>query len=368
MSLPSPHRPCERLLVVMPSWVGDAVMAMPTLRALDRLYPQARITALVKPLVRPMLESCPWVDRLLTLRNPRPGFRGDKRRKSLFYWAKRLSAGRFDAAVLLPNSFRSAVLIRMAGIPRRVGYGRDGRSTLLTDVLLPLKQGGRYIPVPTLDYYLALAGYLGAIDPDPRMELFTTPQDDRRVDGMLQAAGYAVDDSRPLILLNPGANYGQAKMWPPERFAAVADACHQRLGAVVAVNASPRERATVQMLLQATRAPMIELPSLGMNLRLLKSLAKRASVMVTNDTGPRHIAAAMGLPVVTVFGPTDPNWTTIPFELERQVSMPVFCGPCQKKTCPLDHRCMTLVTPEMVFDRVADLCRQRQLAAKQEGS
>lgn len=359
MTLPCPHRACERLLIVMPTWVGDAVMAMPTLRALDQLYPQAHITALVKPLVRPMVESCPWIDRLLTLRNARPGVRGDKRRKSLFYWAKRLASGKFDTAILLPNSFRSAILVRMAGIERRVGYGRDGRTTLLTDALLPLKQDGRYVPVPTLDYYLSLAGYLGSVDPDPRMELFTTAEDDARVDAMLASAGYAKGDPRPLLLLNPGANYGQAKMWPPERFAAVADFCQKRFAAVVAVNASPKERATVEMLLAAARAPIIELPRLGMDLRLLKSLSKRASVMLTNDTGPRHIAAAMNLPVVTVFGPTDPAWTTIPFAQERQVSVPVFCGPCQKKVCPLDHRCMTQVTPEMVFRQVAGLLEQR---------
>src|SRR5580698_2951167 len=150
------HRPSNRLLVVMPSWIGDTVMAMPTLRALRELYPLAHIVALIRQNVRPIIEGCPWIDAIISTRTA-------KRRvtaaleATMILDARRLAAGEFDTAVLLPNSFRTALLVTMAGIARRVGYDRDGRGFLLTDRLLPLRTVGRFVPTPTRDYYLGLA-------------------------------------------------------------------------------------------------------------------------------------------------------------------------------------------------------------------
>lgn len=349
-----PQNTPQRVLVVLPNWIGDLVMATPTLRAARHLYPHAHITALVRSPIKPVIEGCPWVDRIATIRPRRKG-RADVRRTGPFNLARRLAAGRFDLAILLPNSFRSALIARLAGIPRRVGYDRDGRGFLLTDRLLPRRTQGRFIPVSTRDYYLGLVRYLGAADPDPTMQLFTRPQDDQRADDILRGAAFDPSGPRRLVLVNPGASYGQAKMWYPDRFAAVADRCAQELGAAVAVTGSPRERPILDRVIASARTPLIDLPRLGVDLTLLKSVIRRSSLMVTNDTGPRHIAAAMNVPVVTIFGPTDPAWTDIGFERERQVMVPVFCGPCQKKNCPLDHRCMTQVTPQMVFEKAAEL-------------
>ena len=344
----------------MPSWIGDAVMATPALAALRKLYPQAQITALARHTVRPIIDACPWIDRIITMRPARKGM-PDARRTGPFNIARRLAAGKFDTAVLLPNSFKSALTVRMAGIPRRVGYDRDGRGFLLTDRLLPRRDMGKFIPVPTLDYYLGIARYLGSIDPDPVMQLFTRPQDDARADEILAAAGFDAQRSR-LVLVNPGANYGDAKMWQPERFAAVADRCRREFGATVAITGAPKERAILDQVLAAAREPIVDLPRLGVELRLLKSIFRRASLLITNDTGPRHIAAALGVPVVTVFGPTDPAWTEIDFQHERKVMVKVYCGPCQKKVCPLkgtpdDHVCMKRVDPDMVYEQAASLLR-----------
>ena len=169
------HAPAQRLLVVMPTWIGDTVMATPTLRALRHLYPQAHITALVRTMVKPILDACPWIDRMVTARS-RKNASPERKLNRRFTLARRLATGRFDTAVLLPNSFRSALLVRTAGISRRVGYDRDGRGFLLTDRLLPRRVRGRYIPVPTRDYYLGIARYLGASEPDPTMELFARPE------------------------------------------------------------------------------------------------------------------------------------------------------------------------------------------------
>lgn len=345
MRVSAPSQTIQKLVVVMPTWLGDCVMATPTLRALRELYPQASITALTGAAVQPILAPSPWIDAFITT---------TKRDRPLKL-ARRLAAERFDMAVLLPNSFRAAAVTATARIPRRVGYQRDGRGVLLTDRLVPMRSSHGYVPVPTRDYYLALARYLGAVDPDPTMELFTRSEDDAAADQLLARAGYAADDQRQLVLLNPGANYGDAKMWMPDRFASLADLLADRLGAVVAVSGAPKERAILDRVIESAKSPIIDLPALGLNLTLLKSVVHRASLMVTNDTGPRHIAAALGTPVITVFGPTDPAWTVIGFDGERIARVDVDCGPCQLKRCPLDHKCMKLVTPEMVAQYAADL-------------
>ncbi len=351
------HRPSNRLLVVMPSWLGDAVMATPTLLALRELYPKAHVSALIRHNVRPIIEGCPWIDEIISTRAPQPRVAAALG-ATMIVEARRLAAKEFDTAVLLPNSFRTALLVAMAGIARRVGYDRDGRGFLLTDRLLPMRTVGRLVPTPTRDYYLGLARYLGAPHPQQDMQLFTRPEDDDRADRLLRVAGYdpAGPDAR-LVLINPGANYGDAKMWYADRFAAVADRCHRELGATTAVTGAPKERAILDKVLASAREPMIDLPHLGVDLTLLKSIVKRSCLMITNDTGPRHIAAAMGVPVVSIFGPTDPAWSEIDFAAERKVQVKVFCGPCQKKKCPLDHRCMTQIEPDMVFAQAASLLK-----------
>ena len=361
MTTSTQQNPVQRLLIVMPSPLGDAVMAMPTVRALRHLYGQACITALVRDSTRPVLESCPWVDRVVTIRTRRRGLLDGQRTRPVVL-ARRLAAGRFDMAVLLPNSFRTALLARMAGIPRRVGYDRDGRGFLLTDRLLPRRDRGGFIPVPTRDYYLGIARYLGAIDPDPTLELFTRPDHDARADQILTDAGFEPSGAKRLVLVSPGANYGDAKMWHSDRFAAVAQRCVHEFGLVVAVTGAPSERQILDRVLAATRAPILDLLRLGVDLTLLKSVIRRSSLVVTNDTGPRHMAAAFNVPVVTIFGPTDPAWTSIDFAHERQVRVDVFCGPCQKKKCPLDHRCMTQISPEMVLDQVVALLGENRPA------
>ena len=161
----------------------------------------------------------------------------------------------------------------------------------------------------------------------------------------------------PLILLNPGAQYGEAKCWLPEYFAKLADQFIDELDATVLISSAPRERVIVDAINRHMKHAAVDLARAGCTLGALKEIIRRCDLMVTNDTGPRHIAAALDVPVVTVFGPTHPEWTEIYFAKERKVAVKVFCGPCQKKTCPLDHRCMTQVTPGMVFQTSQELLK-----------
>jgi heptosyltransferase II len=352
----------KRLLVVQPSWVGDAVMATPTLRALRGLYPTAHIAYLLKRYVKPIYAGMPWPDRLITYRTGRsPGKAG---RGQFVELARRLRAAKFDTAVLLSNSFKSALVCKMAGIDRIIGYERDGRSFLLTDKLVPTKERGKFVPAPIIKSYLGLARYLGADERDLTMELFVTPSEKHEAQQVLSSAGLDGDvfrpgaagaGSTPMAVMNPGSNYGAAKCWLPEYFAEVADKLIESRGATVLISSGPKERPIVDAIMGKMRAKPIDLAKHGLTLGSLKEIVRRCDLMLTNDTGPRHIAAAFGVPVVTVFGPTHPQWTEIYFKNERQLSIPVFCGPCQKKKCPLDHRCMIGLKPGMVLKAIEEL-------------
>ena len=342
----------------MPHRLSECVMATPTLRAFRQLYPEAQITALIRRHLRPAIDDCPWVDRIASVRKKIKGVadRGDGPIKV----AARIASVKFDTAVILPNSFRSALLTRTARIPRRVGYDRDGRGGLLTDRLLPRRVQGKYIPLPLRDHYLGLARYLGAVDPDPAMQVFTRPRDDARADELLAGAGYAVGDARPLVLLCPGDAETDARMWLPRRFGELADLLVKRLGCAVAMSAGPDERAGYDQARAATTEKFIDLPALGVDLTLLKSIIRRASLVVTGDTGPRQFAAAMGVPTVSILGPTDDTWSITHSPRDRVVAAEAYCRPCGKKKCPLkhtpdDHICMKRVEVEAVFAQAAEL-------------
>jgi heptosyltransferase-2 len=355
-----------KILVVQPNWVGDAVMATPTLRALRELFPQSHISYLMRRYVKELYSGMPWADQLITYRT---GKTKAKAGKGLFDLGARLRSGKFDLAVLLPNSFKSALTCKMANIPRIVGYDRDGRGFLLDDKLLPVKDRGKYVPSPIIHAYMGLAKYLGSTSRDLKMQLFVTESDRREANAVMERSQIDPGIDRPgstgkppMILLNPGAQYGAAKLWRSEYFAQLADRFIQDLGATVLLSSAPRERVIVENIRKQMKHSAIDLSSAGVSLGSLKEIVRRCDLMVTNDTGPRHIAAAMDVPVVTVFGPTHPEWTEIYYPRERQVSVKVFCGPCQKKKCPLDHRCMTGVTPAMVWEASAQLLHAGNVA------
>jgi len=355
-----------RILVVQPSWVGDAVMATPTLRALRERYPRAHIAYLMRRYVKPLYSGMPWADQFITYRT---GKTKSKTGKGLLDLSGRLRAAKFDLAVLLPNSFKSALTCKMANIPRVVGYERDARGFLLTDKLLHVKDRGKYIPVPLIKTYMGIAHYLGAASRDLSMKLFVTESDAREGSELLVRCGLdgainrpASHGEPPLVLLNPGAQYGAAKCWRPEYFAEVADKLIDDLNAIVLISGTPREKPILESIKRCMRHAGLDLSNKGMSLGALKEIVKRCDLMITNDTGPRHIAAAFDVPVVTIFGPTHPEWTEINFEKERKVAVKVFCGPCQKKVCPLDHRCMTRVTPAMVLEASMQLLGRAQSA------
>ncbi len=357
----------QRILVVQPSWVGDAVMATPTLRALRLQFPNAHISYLMRRYVKPIYCGMPWADKLITYRTGKTKAKAGK--GQFFELAGRLRKRDFDLAILLPNSFKAALICaKMAGNwAASLGYERDGRGFLLTDKLLPVKDKGKFVPWPIVKYYLGLASYLGSSYREMKLELFVTDSERREAEEILSKAGVdraihrpAACGLAPLIMLNPGAQYGAAKCWLPEYFAQLADRLIDEMGATVLISSAPKERRIVDAIMHQMKHAAVDLSLAGLTLGALKEITRRCDLMVTNDTGPRHIAAAFDVPVVTIFGPTHPEWTEIYFDKERKVSIPVFCGPCQKKTCPLDHRCMTRLTPAMVYETATQLLQEKQ--------
>jgi heptosyltransferase-2 len=299
------------LLVVCPSWLGDCVMATPTLRRLREGLPGAFIGILVRPGMDELLGGLPFFDEVHVARGS--GVMGPK------FVAAKVRPRRYDCAVLLTNSFSTALTVRIAGIPRRIGYDRDARGLLLTDRLPALRRssgewGGGFAPVPAVSYYLRAADHLlgRAHDPEDlggRLELAVSEREAHAAAEILGRAGVGADE--PRVILNPGGN-NPAKRWPADRYGQIARLLHER-GFRVLINGSPGEAELVDEIVRLSGVSnAVALPRAGVTIGSLKALVRGARLMVTNDTGPRHIAAAFGVPLVTLFGPTDHRWTTIP--------------------------------------------------------
>jgi lipopolysaccharide heptosyltransferase II len=354
-----------RMVVVLPTWVGDVVMATPTLRALREHFAEAHITLCGSGSSLAVLDGLPWTDSVTVQANRR-----SRGLSPFFHAVGQLRAGRYDLALLLPNSFRSALIARLAGIPRRAGYARDGRGWLLTDRLEPPRdQDGELRIVPAIEHYAALARMLGVATVSPRMELAVPAQDATIADALLADRGF--DSARPLVMLNPGAAYGVSKMWSPERFAEVADALIERDGTEIIVNAAPSERAIARAVVEAMRHRcLLHFADRDNSLGLLKGLLQRCDLLITNDTGARHIAAALGTAIVTLFGSTDPLRAQIDFDRERIVRVDLRCSPCQQRICPQPagpfyHKCMSDIPPERVIEEAQSLLSDR---ASREGA
>ncbi|QDU33519.1 ADP-heptose--LPS heptosyltransferase 2 [Poriferisphaera corsica] len=344
----------QKLLVYMPTWLGDCVMAIPTLRSLREIYPKAQITLLIRANVKPLFLDLPWVDRIVTVRSKKGVKESDGRRGSLVKLARRLSVRKFDLVVLLPNSFKSALVAKLSGAKRVVGYERDGRGFMLTDRLIPRKNPDGFVPVPTLDYYLGIARYLGATKVDHDMVLFTREEDDKQIDSMLEKNGINLAAGDEFVLLNPGAQK-LMKRWPAPQFSEIANKLYEQHGLKIAITGSPSEHGILESIETGTNVPVVNFAKLGMNLRLLKSAVKFSRLMITNDTGPRHIAAAMGTPVVSLFGPTGPEWTKIYFEDEIELSAPGICDACKSESWAKTGRCMHTITVDAVYDSATEL-------------
>jgi heptosyltransferase-2 len=343
----------SRILIGCPNWVGDAVMATPVLRAVRNCFPESHIALLCKPGIAELLDGLPFFDE--TIDTPAPG---DGR--TLMNAAMSLRKERFELGLLLTHSFRSALLARLAGIPRRVGYDLQGRGFLLTDPLQPLKEGGKKQPRYMVDEYLGIVTHFGCAATDTSLQLAVSSEARSQVRELLTPSGRSV--SRPLVGIAPGAFFGPSKLWYGERWAAVVDALVERFDASIIIPTAPVERELYEQIASNMNSRPVPLDGTAVPLELLKAIVSELDLLLCTDCGARHIAVAFGVPTVVLMGPTDPRYTSSDCEKGVVIREEVACSPCHKKVCPTDHECMRKITPEMVVNAAASLLERVDIA------
>ena len=340
------RKPPAKILIQAPNWVGDIVMATSSFADARRAFPDARISILLKPGREKILEGSTDHDRILF-------DRGGNGLLGLWRMARGLRKERFDFAIVLPTSFRSALIPFLAGIPRRFGYRMNGRSLLLTDTLLPEREGSRRRPVPMPLFYSRVCELAGIPPGDGKPRLSVTPGDEERARAVRKSLGIA--EGEEIVGINPGASFGSSKLWPAGHFASLADLLARRHGLRAMILVGPGEERIAEEIVSTAETKPIYDPLVKIGLDVLKPIVRDLKLLVTTDTGPRHYAVAFGVPVVCVMGSTDPRYTAMNLERTEVVRHDVPCGPCHLKTCPIDHRCMTGITPEEVLERIEGL-------------
>lgn len=340
----------RKILVRATNWVGDAVMSLPALQALRTYHPEAQISVLARPWVADLYKREPFCDELIPYR----AGRGRHGLGAKWQIASDLRDRGFDCAILLPNSFESALLVRLARIPTRIGYARDARSWLLTRAIPVPKRG--QIPRHERFYYLELLRRSGLIpsyllDGDIRLEA----SEAAAVNG--RKAFRELSVSEPVIGIAPGAAYGGAKRWLPDRFAEAATEIARESSSCFALFGSEGERPVCELVEQALQDRGQRPINLAGRTTLAEFIefAAACRLFLTNDSGPMHIASALGVPTVAVFGATDHLATGPTGMTSKVVREPVECSPCLLRECPIDHRCMTHVSASRVATEALSL-------------
>jgi len=335
-----------KIMIRATNWVGDAIMALPALRIVRQKFPDASICIVARPYVADIYRNQGICDELIPY-DPRGTHKGLRGRDQ---FALALRAQKFDVALLLQNAFDAAWLAWRAQIPQRIGYARDGRSLLLTKAI-PVPKLGE-IPAHEKFYYLELLRRAGWLDSLPELDhiALQVPEAQKRTaEDVLLAAG-----SRPSTLrlaIGAGASYGSAKCWPPDRFADVANRFLCERDADIILFGTPGELPVSTAIVAGMTRKPVDLTG-KTAIADLPALLSQCHLFLGNDSGAMHVAAAVGLPTIAVFGPTDPEGTSPVTTRFSIVQQKPYCSPCFLKRCPTDHRCMKAVTPEMVLSSV----------------
>lgn len=312
----------NRLVILAPNWLGDAVMAQPAIAGVRRALPGARVTIASRPAIAPLFGMMPEVDETIAV--------------------DAIGRGAFDAALLLPNSFHSALVAYRAAVPERWGYRTDWRRSLLT----------KAVPPPSglhqVECYRRLVSALGY--PDSPIEPRLVVSDRLREAGLRELGDAGWDGRTPLVALAPGAAYGGAKRWPASAFAELAGALAGD-GARAVLVGSAADTRIGQELLRALGRHDVALNLIGRNdVQGLAGVLVHCRALVSNDSGAMHLGAAVGLAVTVPFGPTDERMTRPLGDRHRVLTSPVWCRPCMLRECPLDHQCMRGISAAAVAE------------------
>lgn len=339
----------KKILIRGTNWIGDAVMTLPALSAIRRTFSDAWISILVLPRVAEIYRLSRNIDDLILYQKPgdHEGIRG------MFKLAHQLKREKFDAAILLQNAIEAAIIALLAGIPIRAGYNTDGRGLLLTHCV---KRTEEIQKVHQKHYYLEMVRSLGCTTDETDIHL-TLGEEYKEIARALQEC-YGIVKQRPLVGFAPGATYGPAKRWFPERFAAVAERFINDFNAQVVILGNRDDERTARMMEMHCRFPLLNLAG-KTDLQQAISLTSLCDLFISNDSGLMHIAGALNIPTVAIFGSTNPVTTSPPGECSVVIYRNAPCSPCLRETCPTDFRCMEEIRVEDVYDIARNLLKTK---------
>jgi len=330
-------------VLFLPNWVGDAVMATPMIRALRNQFARpSKLIGVVHPRVYDLFSGNPWFDQLICYAWDAP----DTRHRFLAA-CQSIRRERPDRALILPHSQHHAALAMLSGARERIGYNRRRRGLLLTSPLQSPMQDNKFKPCSMIEYYLELARASNCTSMSNEMELFTTPGEDMAAETVWCKNGWSPSDR--VIAINNNGAFGAAKLWPEKYAVELAKRLVGQHQCRVLFLCGPAEKDRAAA--SAAEAGASSLAEFQPGLGLTKACLKRCALLITTDSGPRHMATAFGRPVVTLFGPTDPAWSDTGSQREIQLATAIECQPCQQRVCPLNHhRCMKELTVDKVWD------------------
>lgn len=340
----------SRILIRATNWLGDGVLSYPTVAFLRQTQATAHLTLAARPGVADLFRHCPLLDDVLVV----PRSTGVRRWADPLLEARLIRRGRFSEAYILPNSFAAALPAALAGIPRRVGYATDARKALLTEAR-PVTPD--VLGIHQVHYYLALAGHppTAEIPVEPRVHLLES----EHAWAQAHLANLGVEPDRPFLALVPGAAYGTAKRWIPERFTEIGRRTVAQLGWPVVLFGSAVEQLVAETIAAEIGGRAISLAG-RTDVRQAAALLARARICLTNDTGLMHVAAAVGTRVLAVFGATDIVTTPPRGQGHVIVREPVDCSPCLLRHCPIDHRCMERISVDRVWSALSTMAEDGQ--------
>ena len=338
------------ILIRGANWVGDVIMTLPAVAAVRETFPHARISVLAKPWVAEAYRICPEVDEVITYQDPgvHHGITGK------FRLASQLKNMGFDLAILLQNAIEATIIAWLAGIPIRAGYNSDGRGILLTH---SVKRTTRIRKIHQVNYYLEMLKSLGFQLAGGDIGLRLRDEYPAIAEEILDQ--YKIGEKDILIGIAPGANYGPAKMWFPERFAAVADRLINDFPARVLLFGSGGDGERTALVRQHSKNDLIDMAG-KTSLKEAIALIARCDLFISNDSGLMHLAGALGIPLVAIFGSTNPVTTSPVGEKSIVIYKDVSCSPCLKKECPSDFRCMDLIGIDDVYDEAKNILDAKQ--------
>lgn len=342
-----------KIVVRGANWIGDAVMTIPALQLVRAKFPDAVISLLTRSWAEGIFRDAEFIDEIIGIE------KSDSRIAGVLDQARMVRSNKFDLAVLFPNSFESALVAKLSGIPARIGYATEKRSFLLTHaVAVPEWKNERH----ESNYYLNLVEKIEGSTIKATSEGFAAllrVSDERKDSARLFLKEQGVDDTHPIVAIGAGSTNSLAKRWPAENFAKLSDLFDRELHAEIVLLGSAEESSVAAEVAKTKGARPIDLTG-RTDLAEATAILSVADLFISNDMGLAHIAAAVGTPTIVIFGPTNETTTRPLGDNVKVIREPVECSPCMLRECPIDHRCMTRISPERVFESAAKMLENQQ--------